>query len=577
MVLPPPAADPGVSPRLRNWLDELRLSLRLRRPSTLLLVTGAANAWLPTVLRTLRADGHTPQVCVRAAALLQVPAGRVALYLPSVDDLPALNEHRTSLTDRGLYVVFWCTTAMFRQLRLLAPDVYSLVANSYDGTPRLADHGLAGLRAAALAGAPGVVWQGPSVVDRVLSQSLPGAAWQRVSGRGPFPNMLATARGPRTHWLLWNGAHDPAARRRLRLALAEARRPFRNILEAFEDAHEPGWWHLHDRLVDPADATAQLAAATDPLTLATLCGLEPDALTLAATLLDHGMPEADLTTPLWTSPDPGATLATLAYDRGLLDTEAVLRNEAPPPVLRALARTLRAQGRRWAQQLRSRVDTDPRSVEPDTLRAWTARRAVQVDTAALAVPQTRATLMEPALRSDAPPWHALTLAALLTGAEDIAPHWQHRAETEATLPDASKRRVIQTLLQEWRSSSMGGGYATRTGIDAQAIVDALARRVGEAVVHVPRVPLGTDPEGAWGSQWTRAWIPAAAVKTAAPKPGLDIVGNTTRILQALGRPSPTLEDMVREIAAGLRAKGLDAEADASERQWLPPTVPPNDL
>lgn len=577
MVLPPPAADPGVSPRLRNWLDDLRLSLRLRRPPTLLLVTGAANAWLPTMLRTLHADGHEPQVCVRAAALLQVPAGRVALYLPSVDDLPALNEHRSSLTDRGLYVVFWCTTAMFRQLRLLAPDVYSLVANSYDGTSRLADHGLAGLRAAALAGAPGVVWQGPSVVDRVLSQSLPGAAWQRISGRAPYPDLLTTARGSRTRWLLWNGAHDPAARRRLRQALAEARRPFRNILEAFEDAHEPGWWHLHDRLIDPADATAQLATANDPLTLATLCGLEPDALSLAATLLDHGVSEADLTAPLWSSPDPGAILASLAHDRGLLDTEAVLRNEAPPPVLRALARPLRAQGRRWAQQLRSRVDTNPRSVAPDTLRAWTARRAVRVDTATLAIPQTRATLMEPALRSDAPPWHALALAALLSGAEDMASHWRHRAGTEATPPDASERRVIRTLLQEWRLSSVDARHAQHTSINAQAIVDALAHRVGETVMHVPRVPLGTDHEGAWGSQWTRAWMPAAVVTTVAPKLGLDIVGNTTRILQALGRPSPTLEDMVREIAAGLRAKGFDAEADVFERQWLPPTVPPNDL
>jgi hypothetical protein len=545
MVLPASPADPGVPGELIAWIAALRGALRLRRPPAQVLVLEGADAWLPSLLRAFHVDGFAAHVYLDATALLAAPPGSVAVYIPRLDELAALNEQRARLIGQRIHLVFWCDRATARALRSLAPDLHDLVARVFQGTPRIAPHAIAGLRAAACAGAAAVLWCGASSPAEALAEALPGSRYDVGMAHASYESVVDAARGPRDRWIVWRGAHDDASRRRLRHALAEAGRAHRNLVESPRDADEPGWWTVRDSVMTVPQAARALVGVRDAPTLATLCGMEFEAIQLAARLLGAGFDEDALCDALRTAADPGVTLARMARARSIVDDDEVLGTDASPPVRRALARSLRAMSRRRASEVAAR--REGRDVDPIALRGWAARASSRRTVEALRDPRLRAVMMEPVLRADVRPWTALAMAALLTGAEDRASPWW-RAAQRAGAPATDEREVVRAMLAEWSMIVATDRLSPRTADVPRSVAVEIARSLGvterllgSSIEAPPTAPPATEP---------------VAVRT----PWSIDLDASRGIARVLGLESVTLSDMVRDIAAGLRARGRDAEA-----------------
>jgi tetratricopeptide (TPR) repeat protein len=400
-------------------------------------------------------DVHTE---VRDAEV--VPEGSVMVVVPKAADAEWLNLRRPLFARKALKVVLFCDRETTLSLAEHAVDFFDWVSQHHECPPGPAPHAVHGLRCAARAGAPGVLWIGsgkPADAERMwsaFSAALPGETLRWVlperpwSGGDGHERLIEQLKSAGNDWLACRTDRVDELRR-LRWGLAEAGKRSR-LLALAPPMACPGWWSIDERLTSLVEArrVLQEADASRPGCLAALTDLEPAAVELARTLLQRGMPHRDAVELLRQAPDPGAALARRALDSGLVDRAQVAEMAAPAPALRALfhdpevrrlrERRLMAIGRTLkkgagvsseAAGFWAATAPAPARVEGRSTRGDTAVEAFVVES------QLR-------LRQRAPGWAIIADRALRLGDADAASHYAWRAVFSKDFPEVRSLLVI---------------------------------------------------------------------------------------------------------------------------------------
>lgn len=276
---------------------------------------------------------HTDVRCVESAQ-----HGATLVLAPSAADADWLNLQRPIFARRELRVVLWCDAAISAALARNAVDFFDWISHRHECPPGRAAHGVAGIRCALAARAPGIVWADGDL-NAAFQAARPRRELRPVSAGRPYGELVAEVAQAGSAWLAWTDVHGPFQLRRARWAMAEAGRSGRAILVQ-PAVPSPGWWPIHGRSMQLAQAQKRLAQtrARAPGRLAALTMLEPEAVELAAVLLQRGVSEAALAQAIQRADDPGAALALMAQEQGVLSLEEVAGDVAVPPALRALGR-----------------------------------------------------------------------------------------------------------------------------------------------------------------------------------------------------------------------------------------------
>ncbi|HLL54519.1 MAG TPA: tetratricopeptide repeat protein, partial [Myxococcaceae bacterium] len=269
---------------------------------------------------------------VRRAA--SAPAGSTLVLVPTVEDAEWLNLNRPLFAHQQLRVILFCETEVSVALARQAVDFFDWISHREEcpsGPPR---YGVLGLRCAVAARAPGVVWTGGDL-DASFAAARPRARLRRLSAALPYPEMVEKVREARRDWIAWTDVSSELRLWRVRWALIEAGRRGRTVLVE-PVAPSPGWWTAHARVAGFREGVGKIEAhgARNPGRLAALVDFEPEAVDLAENLLPVG--EAALEAELMTAVDPGARLAQLAQQRGLLPALSPVKGHPPPFMLRGL-------------------------------------------------------------------------------------------------------------------------------------------------------------------------------------------------------------------------------------------------
>lgn len=119
-----------------RWFDELcdELALAGDGPS-LFLVDRADDAQLPALLRALHARFGDPALATTVAELRSLPAHRIVVFAPALDEFESLNRARPLLRESRLRVVCWCDSQRSRLFAERASDVYDWVSRYLECPP----------------------------------------------------------------------------------------------------------------------------------------------------------------------------------------------------------------------------------------------------------------------------------------------------------------------------------------------------------------------------------------------------------------------------------------------------------
>jgi tetratricopeptide (TPR) repeat protein len=327
-------------------------------------------------------------------ALERVPEGSTMVLLPRAEHADALNLGRPVFSRRRLKVVLWCDRETTVALAQQAPDFFDWISEHHDCPPGPVPHAVAGLEAAYEAEAPGILWHGSGDQEdkgRLLaafSAAFPAKKEPRwIDPRQEYEELLDKVQAEKDAWI---ACHARAAShiRRLRWAMAERGKKGQAIVVT--DTYPcQGWWPVHGRLMPFPEARHALEEAGSPHAgaLAALVGLEPEAVDLVGALVKRGERHEQLVELLRLAPDPGASLARMALERGLL-----AGYEATPPARRAgagepdppeLADEIEARirnprnawsaqpGREWTERARLAL----RDGDPGVAAVWALRAA----------------------------------------------------------------------------------------------------------------------------------------------------------------------------------------------------------
>lgn len=336
-------------------------------------------------------------------------------------------------------------------------------------------YAVAGIRCALAARVPSIAWTGGDL-GASFRAARPSRELLCVSAAHPYADLVAAAREPSSAWIAWSDIDSSQRLRRVRWALAEAGRRGRVVLVS-PSVPAPGSWPVHARRAALQDARRRLeaAGARAPGRLAALIDLEPEAVELAAALLEHGEDEGALERAVVDAADPGVEIARVAAQRGLVSLEAVACGDALPPILRAFGRDPRVASLREARlgALGERLRRGE-AVSPEELAWWSARAHEEVDvdlaarlplpggaTGDLAAVWLRSTLITATRRrgrgvepangaAAAAAWSALTGAAVEAGDPEAAARWAARAMSADRACAASLIAVGQALAQRGR-------------------------------------------------------------------------------------------------------------------------------
>ncbi|WP_437617609.1 tetratricopeptide repeat protein [Sorangium sp. So ce1151] len=404
---------------------------------------------LGELTRALVADHPEMDVHTDVRDAETAPEGSVMVLVPKPEDADWLNLRRPLFARRALKVVLFCDRETTVALAQRAVDFFDWVSQHHECPPGPVPHAVSGLRGAARAEAPGVLWRAAGELADTgrmwgaFSAAFPGETLRWVSAEDPhgYEKLVDDIRAAGSAWIACH-ADGSAELRRLRWALAEARRRSRVIALAPPVAC-PGWWALHDHLMPLADARRALAdaRATRPGCLAALTNLEPEAVEIVRALSVLGLTHRDLVTLLADASDPGAALAERAFSAGLLDLDQVAQGHAPAPALRALSQTPDVRKRRseLLESVRKAIvkgaDVSAEAVglwaSPSTAPPRVRIAQARADTATLGF------LIESQLRrrQSATGWAQLAGKALDLGETGAAGVWALRSAYKSELPD----------------------------------------------------------------------------------------------------------------------------------------------
>lgn len=438
---------------------------------------------LGELVRALVADHPELDVHTDVRDAETVPEGSVMVLVPRPEDAEWLNLRRPLFARRALKVVLFCDRETTVALAQRAVDFFDWVSQHHECPPGPVPHAVLGLRAAAEAEAPGILWIGaedPAEAERMwgaFSTAFPGETLRWVSARSPcdYENLVAGIRSAGSAWIACH-VEWIADIRRLRWALAEATRRSR-VLAIAPPLSCPGWWTIHDRLMSLVDARRHLeeVGLTHPGCLAALANLEPEAVDLARKLAERGLSHRDFVMLLGEAPDPGAALALRALDAGLLDHARIALGDAPMPALRALSRS--AEVRRRRSELLTAVRealTKRREVSAETVGLWASMtsmpprirlKGARLDAAALAF------VMESQLRRrlSAAAWAELAHQALDLGDIWAAGAWAARSAAKWPILPNTPFDIMN------RIEELNERHAHRV---MDSSIDVVARRVG---------------------------------------------------------------------------------------------------
>jgi tetratricopeptide (TPR) repeat protein len=323
-----------------------------------------------------------PKVVVSADVrdMATVPEGSLLVLLPKPGDAEWLNVQRPLVAQRSLKVVLFCDHETTVELSERAPDFFDWISQHQEAPPGPPMHAVLGLRAAFGMDEP-IVWNGP-VLERLLaafSVAFPGNELQWISSTRSYSEMLQEIRSADTAWVAYR-PQTASHLREFRWAMAEAGRCSRAIVVT-DTFSCPGYWPVHDRLMPFNEAYHRLRSLSSSRagTIASLTGLEPEAVDLAHELLSHGIGEERLIHMLRDTADPGVALASEMHKVGGIPPSVMMDmavRRAKPLLLRSLAgeqEVRRFRSEHLTSIERKLVKREPTS--KDDLAAFAAVRA----------------------------------------------------------------------------------------------------------------------------------------------------------------------------------------------------------
>ncbi|HEX5748047.1 MAG TPA: tetratricopeptide repeat protein [Archangium sp.] len=496
---------------------------------------------LGELVRTLLPIAPELEVHTEAYRLAEAKPGSMLVLIGRTEDADWLNINRPLFASRELRVVLWCTREVSEALLKRAVDFLDWISLRLECPAGPAPYAVAGLRCALAARVPGIVWTGGDL-EASFAAARPRRTLRRISAARPYEELVAEAKaaGGR-EWLAWTEVDGDFRLRRVRWAMAEAGRRTRTIL--VEPAvRSPGWWEMHARVAEPAEACERLrsAGSKQPGRLAALVDLEPETIQLLGGLLERGVEEHFLDGELLKSADPGAAVGRLAAEQGLVMEKEQVRGRAPPPVMRAfgaerdrIRRLHEAKLNTIEQRLHGEEQVD---AEETSFWAASTRSTRFIPTG------SRGELAEVLLRrtpGTSGRWDQAANIALLAGDADVAHLWARRAfETD----NEQWKVLTQALIQQGRFTEAES--LLRRQLQAER-TSALARGW---ILHELGVVL--DSQGKY------------AEAEALLRQSLSIYE------QALGTHHPSYGASLHVLAGVLESQGKYAEAEALLRQSL---------
>lgn len=470
--------------------------------------------------------------------------------------------------------MLFCDTETSVALARQAVDFFDWISHRVECPSRPPRYAVAGLRCALAARAPGIVWTGGDL-EASFAAARPHRKLHKASAAQPYPRILAEVKEHPREWIAWSDIDGGFRLRRVRWALAEARRRTRAIL-VNPAASSPGWWTAHGRVADPGEARALLekAGAHFPGRLAALVDFEPETLELVAKLLEHGVTASTIEPRCTQAPDPGAAIGQLAHEYGLTSSKELSRDEASPPIMRAVHSGLinGVSQLRFAELdgITQRLQEGKR-IEASEFAWWTVN--VDTEQALVQLPSSVAIpvaphLIEAVLRTRAPTSetsNALGVFATLAGDMDAAGHWA-RLSLDAVQSEAVLKNALAPLEKVPPEKHQAYGQSL------QILATALASQAeyGEAERLLRQAMSLEDKSEAWVSTTqanTRhslaAILRAQGKLTQAEQLLRESITNTNK---TLGPEHPAQANLLLELAAVLNRQGKHKEAEALARQ-----------
>ncbi|HSN97990.1 MAG TPA: tetratricopeptide repeat protein [Candidatus Nanopelagicales bacterium] len=315
----------------------------------LILVDRATDARLEELVRALVPEHPELEVYTEPQDLADAPVGSTHVLAARAEHAGWLNLQRPIFAERALKVVLWCDEETSAGLARKAPDFFDWIGHRVECPAGVARFAVRGLRCALRCRAPGIVWRdngtpvsGDTDFPLAFREALPGrpllgcqAAWTRTELAGAF-------RSAGRAWCYVGGVRTEATLEKIVDAMKDARRRGR-VVVVNPSVDTSGWWPVDGQTHPLREARHSLAQAgfPHPGRLAALCGLEPSALSLVSLLRRRAGMDAVMVA-VQSAWDPGASLARLAEQHGMVDLMRFTLGGHPRPVVwRALAADLR--------------------------------------------------------------------------------------------------------------------------------------------------------------------------------------------------------------------------------------------
>lgn len=337
---------------MNDWIEEIRLGLRLSPRGVLILVDHAVPERLGGLVRALLADHPDLEVLAKPSGLVDLPDGSVVVLVPEAEDAFWLNMNRPVFARKALKVVLFCRREVTEVLAREAPDFYDWIAQRHDCPPGVAAHAVFGIRQALRCRAPGILFAYGDEhrfdrqtrierFERIFREALPGRTLRWIDATMPYASSLLheVATAGRA-WVACN-TDGPAEVERFRWALAEARRKTRAIL-LVPYFYEDRFWNISADVWGALDEVIPLlanAGARHPGRLAAVCGLESSVITYLIELLRRDYPEEELLAAMLRSVDPGTGLGEKILNAGLARVP-IQGSFIDPPVQRYLGKRI---------------------------------------------------------------------------------------------------------------------------------------------------------------------------------------------------------------------------------------------
>ncbi len=414
------------------------------------VVDDANDAALPDLVRALLEVDPGLGVATDPDLLASAPPATVQVLRPPPTAGAWLRDAAADvITERRLELVLWLPAATAAALGPEATGFLDRCQRGFRAPNPPPGHAVAGLRAAV--SGPGVEWLGGPLAA-VLAAAWPRRRIVWASASQDYDRLVATARTAGRAWVCWTDLDGPFRIRQVRWALAESGRWGRSVLVE-PRVRSPGWWPVHGRTTDLADAIARLrhTGAGRSGVLAALIGGEPEALDLLETLLEMHAVEDEIVASLRDAQDPGATLATMAAGHGLFTLDDVAGRLVAPPVQRAFGGhpEVRRVRRRTFASVQERVQSQEADIPLDLVGHWaaTSREPLPEGSLDWSIGPEAAFLVEVALRAGpttAEGWRAAADAALRLGDPHVASRFAETALAVGAPDPVTRSRILFT-------------------------------------------------------------------------------------------------------------------------------------